>query len=492
MVTEPTWTEREAVDAGMEFSLEVNQNRYLPAGGRELHAIVSVTGRPTADGAGRRSPSAPPRLAEVLVIDCSGSMADPPTKIAAARRATAAAIDVLPDGVRFAVVEGTAWGRTVYPPEPGLATASADTRKQAKAVVALLSAGGGTAMGSWLAAARDLLPADPAAICHVLLLTDGINQHETQEELDRVLRSCAGRFVCDARGIGDGWRPRDLLRIAAALRGTAEAVRQPAELEAGFRETIRAAMAKLLPDVRIRLRTVPHARVVFFKQARPTIMDLTEYADRIDDRTVEFATGSWGAERREFHLRLDVTAPDATLEEDRLAARVDLVVDGELRAAPATVLVNWTDDLIKSARLDPSVVQVTGQEELRQAINAGCDAYDRGDRIGAHAQWARAVELAVAARDEAALEQLRYLVDVEPDGLVRLKQNLSRTDVIVSSVMSSHTWYDGQPPAPVPHQPVGADRLCGGCGWSSPTEAVYCERCNAELGATGAAGRAET
>ena len=482
------------MDTGIEFGLEVNQNRYLPAGGTQMHAIVSVTGRWATGEDGRPVRPDPPRLAEVLVIDCSGSMADPPTKIAAARRATAAAIDVLSDGVRFAVVEGTHQARVVYPPEPGLATASAETRQRAKAVVARLAAAGGTAMGSWLAAARDLLPRQSSTICHTLLLTDGINQHKTEAELDRVLRTCAGRFTCDALGVGDGWRPRDLLRIAAALSGTAEAVRRPAELEAGFRETIRAATAKLQPAVRIRLQTLPYARVAFVKQARPAVVDLTEYAERVDDRTVEFAAGAWGVERREYHLCLDVTAPDAVLDQDRLAARVDLLVDGEPRTAPATVLVNWTDDLVRSARLDPGVSQVTGQEQVRQAIDAGCDAYDRGDLTGAHAQWARAVELATATRDETALEQLRYLVEIEPDGVVRLRPNLSRTDVIVSSVMSSQVMFGDDPPAPsAPPAPrrVDADRLCGNCGWWSPGDATYCERCSHDLDDRGPVGRAE-
>ncbi|BCJ58125.1 VWA domain-containing protein [Micromonospora endophytica] len=480
------------MDAGVEFSLEVSQNRYLPVGGTEMHAILSVTGQRTTEGDDQPPRSDPSHLAEVLVIDCSGSMADPATKIGAARQATAAAVDVLPDGVRFAVIEGTDQARVVYPPQGGLAVASAQTRRRAKAVVARLSAGGGTAMGSWLAAARDLLPTEPSAICHALLLTDGINQHETQAELDRVLHTCVGRFVCDTRGIGDGWRPRDLIHIATVLSGTAEAVRRPAQLEAGFRETIRTALAKLQPDVRIRVQTLPYARVGFFKQARPALMDLSERAAEIDERTVEFTTGSWGAERRDFHLRLDVTAPDDLLNEDRLAARVELVVGGQVRPATTAVLVNWTDDLVKSARLDSDVSQVTGQEDVRQAINAGCDAYDRGDLIEAHAQWVRAVELATRTRDEPALEQLRYLVEIEPDGLVRLKPNLSRMDMNVSWVNSSQTSYPDAPRPPVRPGPAEVHRLCGACGWPSPADADYCEQCNADLGTAEAVGRAGT
>ncbi|MET8232153.1 VWA domain-containing protein [Micromonospora sp. NPDC005298] len=469
------------MDAGMEFSLQVSQNKYLPANGREMHAILSVVGDSPGSETAGPARADPRRLVEVLVIDCSGSMANPPTKIAAARRATAAAIDVLPDGVRFAVVEGTERARMVYPSAAELTTASAETRAHARAAVSRLSPGGGTAMGSWLAAARDLLPDDPSAICHVLLLTDGINQHETPQELERVLDTCAGRFVCDARGIGDGWHPRDLLRIAGVLRGTAEAVRRPAELEAGFRETIDAALGKLLPDLRIRVQSMPYSSVTFFKQASPTLTDLTGYADTVDGRTVEFATGSWGAERRDYHLCLAVDPAVAHLEEDQMAARINLLVEGEVRAGPAPVLVHWTDDLVKSSRLDPRVSQVTGQEEVRQVINAGCDAYDRGDRVEAHAQWTRAVELARLTRDEKALEQLRHLVDLEPDGLVRLKPNLSRVDVNVSLLFSSRTAHPGDAAGPVLDAPVGEDRLCAACGHLSPPDAAYCEQCDAVL-----------
>ncbi len=49
------------------------------------------------------------------MIDCSGSMADPPTKMSEAKRATAAAIDTLRDGVAFAVVAGRNDAVMAYP-----------------------------------------------------------------------------------------------------------------------------------------------------------------------------------------------------------------------------------------------------------------------------------------------------------------------------------------------------------------------------------------
>lgn len=143
-----------------QFSVEVYQNEYLPEGGRDVNAIVTVTstgggttgGVPLADGAGpsARVPGQAPAAAVVLMVDCSGSMDYPPTKMRHARDATAAAIDTLRDGTRFAVVAGTHVAKDVYPGNGRLATAGPQTKAQAKEALRRLSAGGGTAIGTWL------------------------------------------------------------------------------------------------------------------------------------------------------------------------------------------------------------------------------------------------------------------------------------------------------------------------------------------------------
>ncbi len=109
-----------------QFSVDVYQNEYLPEGGREVNAIVTVTstGGGTVGGAGRgaavvRASGAGPDAAVVIMVDCSGSMDYPPTKMRNAREATAAAIDTLRDGVHFAVVAGTHRATEVYPGNGG-------------------------------------------------------------------------------------------------------------------------------------------------------------------------------------------------------------------------------------------------------------------------------------------------------------------------------------------------------------------------------------
>ena len=70
------------------FTVDVDQNQYLPEGGRDVSAVVTVTSGPdvavAAPGGGAGS-------AEIIIIDCSGSMDYPPTKMSQAKVATAAA-----------------------------------------------------------------------------------------------------------------------------------------------------------------------------------------------------------------------------------------------------------------------------------------------------------------------------------------------------------------------------------------------------------------
>lgn len=55
-----------------EFTVDVFQNEYLPGGAREVSAIVTVTSAAAASG-----PSAAAGAAEIIIVDCSGSMATP-------------------------------------------------------------------------------------------------------------------------------------------------------------------------------------------------------------------------------------------------------------------------------------------------------------------------------------------------------------------------------------------------------------------------------
>src|SRR2546430_8379316 len=122
------------------FKAEIYQNQYLPAGGTVVDAVVTVT----ASGGTLRTDSAPPSAAQVIMIDCSDSMANPVTKIAEAKKATMAAIDTLREGVAFAVVSGRNDADMVYPHQPVLVPAPPQTRNEAQFALSRPPAAGGT------------------------------------------------------------------------------------------------------------------------------------------------------------------------------------------------------------------------------------------------------------------------------------------------------------------------------------------------------------
>ena len=82
-----------------DFTVDVYQNEYLPTGGQDVSAVVTVISAGTEGAAGQAAPASRPAegtgSAEIIIIDCSGSMRSPRIKIEQARAATAAAVDVV-------------------------------------------------------------------------------------------------------------------------------------------------------------------------------------------------------------------------------------------------------------------------------------------------------------------------------------------------------------------------------------------------------------
>ncbi|MEV5251889.1 VWA domain-containing protein [Streptomyces werraensis] len=445
-----------------QFSVDVYQNEYLPEGGREVNAVVTVT----ATGGGTigsavaaphlYSPGEGPSAAVVLMVDCSGSMDYPPTKMRNARDATAAAIDTLRDGVRFAVVAGTHLAREVYPGDGGLAVAGPDTREQAKQALRKLGAGGGTAIGTWLRRADRLLASADVAIRHGILLTDGRNEHESPEDLRAALDACAGRFTCDARGVGTDWEVKEVTGIASALLGTADIVADPAGLAADFTRMMETAMGKEVADVSLRLWTPAGATVRFVKQVAPTVEELTDRRTEAGPRAGDYPLGSWGDESRDYHLCVEV--PPAAVGQEMLAARVSLVIPhagGTSRSSAAgsggggvqnlgaqgLVRAVWTDDLAASTSINPQVAHYTGQAELAEVIREGLDLRKVGDMDGATAKLGRAVQLASVSGNADTAKLLAKVVDVvdAATGTVRLKTKVEEADEMTLETRSTKT-----------------------------------------------------
>ncbi|WP_405930619.1 vWA domain-containing protein [Streptomyces sp. NBC_00827] len=434
-----------------QFAVDIYQNEFLPEGGREVNAIVTVTatgggtlgGRPPAGRGPAQVAGTAPDAAVVIMVDCSGSMDDPPTKMHNAREATAAAIDTVRDGVAFAVIAGTHEAHEVYPADGGLAVADSATRHQAKQALHRLSAGGGTAIGAWLRLADHLLATADVPIRHGILLTDGRNEHETPGALWAVLDACAGRFTCDARGVGTDWEVKELTGIASALLGSVDIVADPFGLADDFRRMMEDAMGKGVADVALRVWTPQGSSVKWVKQVAPTVEDLTLRRTETGPRAGDYPTGSWGDESRDYHVCIRV--PYSEVGEEMLAARISLVVpepDGTTQVvSQGLVRACWTDDLASSTHIDPQVAHYTGQAELAQVIQEGLEARKQGDFDSATAKLGRAVQLADASGNDDTAKLLAKVVDVvdAATGTVRLKAKVANADEMTLETRSTKT-----------------------------------------------------
>jgi hypothetical protein len=423
------------------FTVDIDQNPYLPVGGRDVSAIVTVTADETGDAPSEVPPDG--GSAEIVIVDCSGSMDYPPAKLAEARAATAAAVDVIRDGTSFAVIAGTSTAWPVYPADGSMAVAGERTRAEAKAALRQLRANGGTAIGQWLRLAHQVFSSSPATLRHAILLTDGKNQHETPEELAAAIALCEGVFRCDCRGVGTDWEVGELRKISTALLGSVDIVVDPAGLAADFEELMRGAMSKHLPDVLLRVWTPQTAALKFVKQVAPAIDDLTGRRLASGAQAGDYPTGAWApGESRDYHVA--VTVNPASLGQEMLAARVSLIAssaEGQQVLGQGLVRVTWTEDEALSTRINARVAGYTGQAELATAIADGLEANKRGDVDLATARLGRAVALAHQAGNEETARLLASVVDVvdEATGTVRLKKKVDAAAEMALDTRSTKT-----------------------------------------------------
>ncbi|MEV0338344.1 VWA domain-containing protein [Nocardia sp. NPDC050713] len=417
--------------AGNGISVVVDQNEFLAEGSGTVDAVVSVE-----TGADFVAAGPPPERVEILIIDSSGSMGNG-KKLEGARRAAMAALDALPDGTRFAIVQGTSMARLVFPTDVPSVPADETTRAAARRKLDKLRADGGTAMGTWLGLARQLAKKHEGAMVHAILLTDGKNEHESPESLAAEIAQSEGVFTCDCRGVGTDWRVDELRSIASSLHGTVDIVADPAHLAADFAAMTHTSMAKAIPELTLRVWTPAGATVRFVKQVAPAIEDLTARRVEAGAQVGEYPLGAWGAEERDYHVqvRVEPAAPGR----EKLAARVSVIAGDEV-VGQGLVRAVWTTETELSARISRRVAHYTGQAELADAVQEGLAARKNGDVETATAKLRRAVQLAAESGNESTAKLLRGVVEVdERNGTVRLRSRVAAEDEMALDARSTKT-----------------------------------------------------
>ena len=419
-----------------EFQIESFQNEFLPQGVDVMHAVVTIC--VSGSGAGK-DPTQVDERTELLIVDTSGSMNG--KKLRAVKGATAAAIDCIPNGVRFGIITGN--HEASLPVAPTIA--SAQSRGAAKDAVKRFEAGGGTAMGTWIRLAAGIFEGS-SGIRHAILLTDGKNESEAPIDLEWALSDADGAFQCDCRGVGDNWDVGELRKVATALRGTYDIVAEPEGLERDFSQMLQESLLRQVSELTLRVWAPQGAEVIALKQMDPPL-DLTGTRAPVGPLAGEYTTGAWGDECRDFYL--SVRVPPGQLGDEMLAARVMLVVAGE-QVGQALVRAVWTDDVAKSTRMNKRVAEAAGEGVLAEVIQEGVDAHHAGDVETATNRFGRAVRLASESGNEEALERLSKLVDIDDPvtGRVRPKAKVETVDVMTLETRSTRTSRTSRPREP--------------------------------------------
>nr|WP_300150485.1 VWA domain-containing protein [Propionicimonas sp.] len=419
-----------------EFTSAVYQNEFLPDGGTDVNAIVTIS----CTGAGAAGRTGSGDAGEIVVVDTSGSMGV--ANMNAAKQAAMVALDNILDGTYFAVVAGNHKAYLAYPmvqTGAGMVRMDARTRAEARRAISFFRAEGGTAMGTWLNLCKALFASiGNLAQKHVILLTDGENHNETAAQLDAAIANCAGDFQVDARGVGVDWKVAEIRKIAQALLGTVDIIGDPGQMGAVFAELMRSSMARGVANADLRVWIPQGAQVLFIRQVSPTVEDLTHRGTPVNQLTMSYPTGAWADEERDYHISVRLAAK--SVGQEQLAARVQLAVGPEL-LTQGLVKAKWSSDTNLTAQINPEVAHYTGQAELAQVIQEGLAAKAVGDEATATTKLGRAVQLATESGNAEATAKLRKVVDIADarTGTVRLKKAVDKVDEMALDTASTKT-----------------------------------------------------
>lgn len=419
-----------------EFTSAVYQNEFLPDGGTDVNAIVTIT----CTGAGSAGRTGSGDAGEIVVVDTSGSMGV--ANMNAAKQAAMIALDNILDGTYFAVVAGNHKAYLAYPmvqTGAGMVRMDARTRAEARRAISFFRAEGGTAMGTWLNLCKALFASiGNLAQKHVILLTDGENHNETPTQLDQAIANCAGDFQVDARGVGVDWKVAEIRKIAQAMLGTVDIIGDPAQMSAVFAELMRKSMARGVANADLRVWIPQGAQVLFIRQVSPTVEDLTHRGTPVNQLTMSYPTGAWADEERDYHVAVRLAAK--SVGQEQLAARVQLAVGPDL-LTQGLVKAKWSADTNLTAQINPEVAHYTGQAELAQVIQEGLAAKAVGDEATATTKLGRAVQLATESGNTEATAKLRKVVDIADarTGTVKLRKAVDKADEMALDTASTKT-----------------------------------------------------
>ncbi len=398
------------------FTITAYNNQYLRPDQNVLQAVLSITVDPNVN-------VRPAPLALGIALDCSGSMEG--RKMDAARDGAIKVVQALDETMTFLVVTFNYNATIIFGPAPG----TKENKQHAVHAMQMVRADGGTAMSTALNAMVDKFGQDQTRATKILFLTDGKNEGERRNILDRAVKRCSDANISiSAWGVGTDWSEAELRHMADATRGSADIIPTPQQVEAAFTTSFSEMRKTALTNARLYLWSPAGVTIKNIQQAYPSIVALGSEPDSANPRQQVIAIGSLAAgDQRDYLLDLEVPIypPGQQFLMLRPSIRCFVAEVGEQEEKSTRtgwVFAQWTEDLALAAQIEQHVAHYTHQEELSQSIREGQEALAAGDNEKATHLLGKALEISQRTGNERITKLLSTIVLKDADGTLRLNK----------------------------------------------------------------------
>ncbi len=415
------------------FDVSAYQNPYLREGDTRLQAVLSINLNTSVQ-------SAPVPIALAIVIDRSGSMEG--KKIEAAKDAAIRVVQAADESTAFMLVTFNETANVIVAP----CAATPDNKQRAIQAIRAIYSNGGTCMSTGLSAVAREMGSAQGRARKVLFLTDGKNEGEKRNILERSVQQCKMVQVeVSAWGIGTDWDEDELRYIAQETQGDADIIPSPDQVAGAFAAAFSQFQATAATDVRLNLWTPQGVTIKGLQQVYPSILPLQSKVDPTTPRVSQARLGSLArGDQRDYLVELEI--PAYAPGQQFLMVRPSLIYNSPGRGEEeektdrkAWVFAQWTTDLQLAAQIDPHVAHYTNEEELSQTVREGQAALAAGDNERATHLLGKALQLSQQTGNENMTQLLNKLVVKETNGTMRLNKNASAVERKTIAINSGKT-----------------------------------------------------
>jgi uncharacterized protein YegL len=376
---------------GTAFSFKTYFNPYIAPTTNSVWGVVSVTANEPAQALSGEATI-------TLICDVSGSMQG--AKFNAVVATVEHILAHAPNGVSLGVVVFDNMAHAVLPQ----VTIRAGTNRTSivetfRRNIRASKIFGGTSMSVGILAAIEAQRTTNSAARYGIFLTDGQNT-EPESQLVEAVRQAAeeGIHLC-AYGYGGDWNPDQLTKMAQITQGwQPKAVPKPDDLQKEFFALVSRMVRTVATDVALQLWTPAGARILSLSQAYPNWVKGEAAAVGDGHTWVVPVPPMTAKEHRDFVVHIELANVGAKV----VACKPSIAyVAGTERIEEKAEQSNWmileqTQDLALSSRVDPIVAGYLGQGELANSVRAMTEALATGDIARAEKHRTEALELAQA------------------------------------------------------------------------------------------------